>query len=127
MSEKNKNDSNAKTAFEQRVKESKQKAIEENIKSAEKLLKDFGKVSLVTATNVFAHIPNPLNVLENISLVLEDGGIFISENHYFPDLINQCIYNRNKFNFELYNSKRRDANINFLLKFLVIYLDTPLS
>jgi hypothetical protein len=36
MSEKNKNESNAKTAFEQRVKESKQNAIEENIKSAEK-------------------------------------------------------------------------------------------
>jgi hypothetical protein len=36
MSEKNKNESNAKAAFEQRVKESKQKAIEENIKSAEK-------------------------------------------------------------------------------------------
>ena len=36
MSEKNKNESNAKTAFEQRVKESKQKAIDENIKNAEK-------------------------------------------------------------------------------------------
>lgn len=36
MSEKNKNESNAKTAFEQRVKESKQKAIEENMKNAEK-------------------------------------------------------------------------------------------
>jgi hypothetical protein len=36
MSEKNKNESNAKTAFEQRVKDSKQKAIDENIKNAEK-------------------------------------------------------------------------------------------
>ena len=36
MSEKNKNESSAKTAFEQRVKESKQNAIEENIKIAEK-------------------------------------------------------------------------------------------
>jgi len=36
MSEKNKNESNAKTAFEQRVKETKQKAIDENIKNAEK-------------------------------------------------------------------------------------------
>ena len=36
MSEKTKNESNAKTAFEQRVKESKQKAIDENIKNAEK-------------------------------------------------------------------------------------------
>ena len=36
MSEKQKNEGNAKTAFEQRVKESKKKAIEENIKNAEK-------------------------------------------------------------------------------------------
>lgn len=36
MSEKTKNESNAKNAFEQRVKESKQKAIDENIKNAEK-------------------------------------------------------------------------------------------
>ena len=36
MSEKQKNESNAKSAFEQRVKESKQKAIDENIKNAEK-------------------------------------------------------------------------------------------
>ena len=36
MHEKTKNESNAKTSFEQRVKESKQKAIEDNVKSAEK-------------------------------------------------------------------------------------------
>jgi hypothetical protein len=36
MSEKQKNETNAKTAFEQRLKESKQKAIEDNIKNAEK-------------------------------------------------------------------------------------------
>jgi len=36
MSEKKNNEANAKTAFEQRVKESKQKAIDENIKNAEK-------------------------------------------------------------------------------------------
>lgn len=36
MHEKNKNETNAKNAFDQRVKESKQKAIEENVKKAEK-------------------------------------------------------------------------------------------
>jgi len=36
MSEKQKNEANAKQAFEQRVKETKQKAIEDNIKNAEK-------------------------------------------------------------------------------------------
>ena len=36
MHEKTKNETNAKNAFDQRVKETKQKAIEENIKNAEK-------------------------------------------------------------------------------------------
>ena len=36
MHEKKKNEGNAKTAFEQRLKETKQKAIEDNIKKAEK-------------------------------------------------------------------------------------------
>jgi hypothetical protein len=36
MHEKTKNESNAKTAFEKRIKETKQKAIDENIKKAEK-------------------------------------------------------------------------------------------
>jgi hypothetical protein len=36
MNEKQKNESNAKTAFDQRIKEAKQKAMEENVKNAEK-------------------------------------------------------------------------------------------
>ena len=36
MHEKKKNETNAKTAFEQRIKETKQKAIDENIQKAEK-------------------------------------------------------------------------------------------
>ena len=36
MHEKQKNEANAKTAFEQRVKDTKQKAIDDNIKKAEK-------------------------------------------------------------------------------------------
>ena len=58
-----------------------------NSQSAQKLIGEFGRVSLVTATNVFAHIPNPLQILDDILLVLEEDGIFISENHYLPDLI----------------------------------------
>jgi len=52
-------------------------------------LMEIGKVSLVTTTNVFAHIPNPLQILADISEILEDGGLFVSENHYFPDLVDQ--------------------------------------
>lgn len=58
MSEKQKNEANAKQAFEQRVKETKQKAIEENIKNAEKsgnpltqTIDDNGNLVGVTNTN----------------------------------------------------------------------------
>ena len=50
---------------------------------------EIGKVSLVTATNVFAHIPNPMQILSDISEILEDDGLFVSENHYLPDLVDQ--------------------------------------
>lgn len=57
--------------------------------SVSKAVKEFGEVSLVTATNVFAHIPNPLQILKDISEILRENGLFVSENHYFPDLLNQ--------------------------------------
>jgi SAM-dependent methyltransferase len=50
---------------------------------------EIGKVSLVTATNVFAHIPNPLQILADISEILEEEGLFVSENHYLSDLVDQ--------------------------------------
>jgi SAM-dependent methyltransferase len=58
-------------------------------KSVAQAMNEIGKVSLVTATNVFAHIPNPMQILADISEILEDDGLFISENHYLPDLIDQ--------------------------------------
>lgn len=57
--------------------------------SVSRTVKEFGEVSLVTATNVFAHIPNPLQILKDISKILREDGMFVSENHYFPDLIEQ--------------------------------------
>jgi len=57
--------------------------------SVAQAISEIGKVSLVTATNVFAHIPNPRQILSDISQILEDDGLFVSENHYLPDLIDQ--------------------------------------
>jgi len=71
MSEKQKNETNAKSAFEQRVKESKQKAIEENIKTAEKsgnmLTQTIdGEGNLIGVNNVNTQEVS-LNEQENIS------------------------------------------------------------
>jgi SAM-dependent methyltransferase len=60
-----------------------------NAQSVVQALGEIGKVSLVTATNVFAHIPDPLQILADISEILEEDGLFVSENHYLPDLVDQ--------------------------------------
>lgn len=46
-----------------------------------------GKAKLVTAANVFAHIPDPVGVVESIRALLDDQGVFISESQYLLDII----------------------------------------
>jgi len=84
MHEKQKNESNAKTAFEQRVKETKQKAIEENIKNAEKTgnalsqtIDDNGNLIGVKNTNTHESV---FNEQENISTADICKELFEGEN-----------------------------------------------
>jgi SAM-dependent methyltransferase len=58
-----------------------------NIESTKHAIQILENADVVTATNVFAHIPQPVEIVENISRILSHEGIFISENHYFPDLV----------------------------------------
>ena len=71
MKEKHKNESNAKTAFEQRTKDAKQKAIEENIKNAEKsgnaLTQTIDKQGNLVGVNNFNTQESTLKQHENIS------------------------------------------------------------
>ena len=50
--------------------------------------------------------------------IIENKIGFIYENiSEIPDLVSLCVNNRDRFDFELYNSKRQKANLDFLLKF----------
>ena len=84
MHEKQKNESNAKTAFEQRVKETKQKAIEENIKNAEKSGNNLSQTiddngNLIGVKNASTH-ENVFNEQENISTADICKELFEGEN-----------------------------------------------
>lgn len=57
-----------------------------------KVKKQYGKAKLITAANVFAHIENVNEVLENIKDLLKSDGIFISESHYLYSLIKTVQY-----------------------------------
>ena len=58
-----------------------------NVHTSNKVIEKFGHPDVITATNVFAHIDNPNEVMENISLLLKKDGLFIIEVHYLKSLI----------------------------------------
>ena len=55
--------------------------------AAKLVLKKYGKAKIITATNVFAHIENVSELMENILKILQKDGVFISESHYLVSLI----------------------------------------
>lgn len=51
-----------------------------------------GPATIVTATNVFAHIENVHAIVDGIVSMLGDNGVFISESHYFGSLVETLQY-----------------------------------
>lgn len=59
---------------------------------ATKVRDDEGKATVITATNVFAHIENIHEIVESLLLLLDDKGVFISESHYLISLLETVQY-----------------------------------
>jgi hypothetical protein len=59
---------------------------------AQNLRKEYGAAKLITATNVFAHIPEVHKIVDGIIDWLADDGVFMSENHYLYDLVETVQY-----------------------------------
>lgn len=59
-----------------------------NKKTAQDIVKEYGKANIITCTNCFAHIEDVHSILDGIKELLTDDGIFISENHYLVGLLN---------------------------------------
>jgi hypothetical protein len=47
-----------------------------------------GAAGIITATNVFAHVPDPHDFLEGVLALLDDGGIFVVETHDWASVAN---------------------------------------
>ena len=60
--------------------------------AVEKVQTEHGLARVVTAANVFAHIENIHAIVENILLLLDDQGVFISESHYLMSLLETLQY-----------------------------------
>jgi SAM-dependent methyltransferase len=79
-----------------------------NKDTADEVLNNYSKASLVTACNVFAHIPDLKNLMLNIDSILEEDGIFISESHYLIGLLETLQFDT------IYHEHLRYYSANFL-------------
>lgn len=59
---------------------------------ANRVRSEEGPAKVITATNVFAHIENIHDIVDGITLMLDDRGIFISESHYLMALLETLQY-----------------------------------
>jgi len=58
---------------------------------AEQILKN-KRASIITATNVFAHLGNYLEFMKGINMLLDNDGVFVFQVHYFLDLVEKLQY-----------------------------------
>jgi hypothetical protein len=75
-----------------------------------KIATEFGKAKLVTACNVFAHIPNLDSLMRNILSILDEDGVFLSESHYLNDLVETLQFDT------IYHEHLRYYDASFLSK-----------
>jgi SAM-dependent methyltransferase len=79
-----------------------------NKDTADEVLNNYGKASLITACNVFAHIPDLKNLMLNIDSILEEDGIFVSESHYLIGMLETLQFDT------IYHEHLRYYSANFL-------------
>ncbi len=63
-----------------------------NADVAERIKQKYGQSPLITAANMFAHVPNLGSLIQGVNTLLVDGGVFITESHYLMDIVETVQY-----------------------------------
>ena len=78
--------------------------------TANNIVSVHGKIDLIMANNVYAHIPDIQGTTRAISLALDDEGVFICEVHYLGSVINDMqydmIYHEHLYYYSLLSAMR---------------------
>ncbi|MDC3174116.1 methyltransferase domain-containing protein [Candidatus Pelagibacter sp.] len=86
-----------------------------NNKSANKLLKYYGRAKLVTTTNVFAHTGELKEFIQGLNKILKKDGIFVVENHYLKEIIEKLQFD------SFYHEHLRTYSLTSLIKLMKYY------
>lgn len=63
-----------------------------NEKMADKIVAQYGSFDLVTANNVFAHVPNLIDFAKGVQKLLSPNGVFSFEVSYFGDVCDKALF-----------------------------------
>lgn len=86
-----------------------------NLETAEKILREKGPASVITATNVFAHIDDLYLLMNNLLMLLKEDGVFIFEAPYFVNLIRMLEYDT------IYHEHLSYFSVKPLLRFFQLF------
>ncbi len=86
-----------------------------NIKTSQKIKKDYGKASLIITTNTFAHMQTLGEFIMGAYNLLKDGGVFINETHYLLDVIKGGQFDT------IYHEHLRTYSLKSLIKLFSFY------
>jgi hypothetical protein len=76
---------------------------------AKDLVRDYGRASIVTMTNVFGHMASLGDVMRGLLELLEPDGVFVTESHYLLDVLQ-----RNQFD-TIYHEHIRTYSVKALV------------
>jgi hypothetical protein len=82
---------------------------------ARDIVKDYGNASVVTATNMYAHMTALGEVTRGIEALLDDDGIFVCEVHYLLEIIRSGQYDT------IYHEHLRSYSLKSLITLLEMY------
>lgn len=82
---------------------------------ADDILKEYGKFDLITANNVFAHVPDMIGFTKGIKKLLSPEGIYTFEVSYFGDVVDRLLFDT------IYHEHTSYHTIAPLLKFFARY------
>ena len=97
-----------------------------NENSAQSIVEEFGKMDMVLANNVYAHISDMQGITKAIDHVLDEDGVFIFEVHYLDKIINDMQYDMIYHEHIYYHSLLSLEN-HFKRYGMVIFDVTPLK
>ncbi len=59
---------------------------------ARNIIESHGQAAAITATNMFAHVAQLGELMRGVFRLLKDGGVFVTESHYLPNILETAQY-----------------------------------